>query len=220
MGQLSEILRDQSYYTVPFGDPHDLPFNYTGNAADIDKVISVGFLSVQSGGGVWGLRCPPGAVVASDKSTLPYCLQIDAGADSWIIPTAGLKLCSYCYCIHLYTIYCLICHVERPPFCQERVFYAFSGSISCPEGSAVSGWYNLPGFPVQAGSFGGPSNATGLRLFCRMTALLSSCQQATTSFCQEPHTLPCSKATTRHELLRRFASALFCVLAMVSRRKG
>ncbi|CAK9001676.1 unnamed protein product [Durusdinium trenchii] len=147
MGQLSEILRDQSYYTVPFGDPHDLPFNYTGNAADIDKVISVGFLSVQSGGGVWGLRCPPGAVVASDKSTLPYCLQIDAGA--------------------------------------ERVFYAFSGSISCPEGSAVSGWYNLPGFPVQAGSFGGPSNATGLRLFCRMTALLSSCQQATTSFCQE-----------------------------------
>ena len=28
---------------------------------------------------------------------------------------------------------------------EEKTFYAFSGSMSCPDGTAVSGWYNLPG---------------------------------------------------------------------------
>ena len=70
---------------------------------------------------------------------------------------------------------------------EEKVFYAFSGSMSCPDGTAVSGWYNLPGTPVKGlekGSYGGPQNKTGLRLFCRSTALLSSCQNPTASSCQ------------------------------------
>lgn len=67
---------------------------------------------------------------------------------------------------------------------QEKVFFSFSGSMSCPDGSAVSGWYNLPGIPVTAGKYGGPIAATGVRLFCRSTALLSSCQPPTTPYCQ------------------------------------
>ena len=48
---------------------------------------------------------------------------------------------------------------------KEQVFTSFSGSASCPLGSAVSGWYNLPSVPVKAGSLGGPANFTGLQLF-------------------------------------------------------
>ena len=59
------------------------------------------------------------------------------------------------------------------PYClhigasEEEIFTSFSGSASCPVGSAVSGWYNLPGVPVQMrdNSIGGPSNLTGLQLF-------------------------------------------------------
>ena len=43
----------------------------------------VGFLSLQPDGAPWGLRCPLGAVVASDGSTMPYCIQLDAGAEPW-----------------------------------------------------------------------------------------------------------------------------------------
>ena len=61
---------------------------------------------------------------------------------------------------------------------QEKTFFGFSGSISCPSGMAVSGWYNLPGSPVSKGHFGGPDERMGLRLFCRSTPLLSSsCEQ-------------------------------------------
>lgn len=47
----------------------------------------------------------------------------------------------------------------------EEVFTSFSGSASCPLGSAISGWYNLPAVPVKAGDLGGPQNFTGLQLF-------------------------------------------------------
>ena len=59
------------------------------------------------------------------------------------------------------------------PYClqigagTEQVFTSFSGSASCPLGSAVSGWYNLPAVPVKASAFspvGGPKNFTGLQL--------------------------------------------------------
>lgn len=56
--------------------------------------------------------------------------------------------------------------------------------MTCPDGSAISGWYNLPNIPVKGGQYGGPANATGLRLFCRSTPVLSSCQQPTASYCQ------------------------------------
>ncbi|CAK9081230.1 unnamed protein product [Durusdinium trenchii] len=143
MQQLSHILR-LAYYATPFGDPHQEPFNYTGyDAAFADMV---GFASLMQGGAPWGIKCPSRAVVASDQTTMPYCLQVDA--------------------------------------LSEKTFYAFSGSMSCPDGSAVSGWYNLPGIEVKAGALGGPRNATGLRLYCRSTPLLSSCEQPTTSYCQ------------------------------------
>ena len=56
------------------------------------------------------------------------------------------------------------------PYClqigasTEQVFTSFTGSASCPVGSAVSGWYNLPGVPVKGGTLGGPKNFTGLQL--------------------------------------------------------
>lgn len=34
------------------------------------------------GGAPWGLRCPKGAVLASQKPHMPYCLQIDADKDT------------------------------------------------------------------------------------------------------------------------------------------
>eukprot|EP00913_Durusdinium_trenchii_P013618 g12788.t1 len=79
MQQLSHLLR-LAYHTTPFGDPHPAPFNYTGPTAAFAEVV--GFLSLQPGGAPWGLRCPPGAVVASDSSTMPYCRQLDAAADA------------------------------------------------------------------------------------------------------------------------------------------
>ncbi|CAK9000608.1 unnamed protein product [Durusdinium trenchii] len=146
MQQLSQILR-LAYHATQFGDPHLPPFNYRGPTSAFAEVV--GFISLQPNGAPWGLTCPPGAVVASGSSTMPYCVFVDAS--------------------------------------EEKVFYAFSGSMSCPDGTAVSGWYNLPGTPVKGlekGSYGGPQNKTGLRLFCRSTALLSSCQNPTASSCQ------------------------------------
>ncbi|CAK9072021.1 Uncharacterized protein SCF082_LOCUS35505, partial [Durusdinium trenchii] len=143
MQQLTDILR-LAYHTTPFGDPQAAPFNFSAASATFAE--TVGFLSLQPGGAPWGLRCPQGAVVASEGSTMPYCRFVDAF--------------------------------------DEKVFFSFSGSMSCPDGSAVSGWYNLPGIPVTAGKYGGPIAATGVRLFCRSTALLSSCQPPTTPYCQ------------------------------------
>lgn len=145
MKTFTHIMRSQNYYATSFGDASEPPFSYKGTKANFGS--PVGFLSLQPGGAPWGLRCPKGAVLASQKPHMPYCLQIDAD--------------------------------------KEEILYAFSDSISCPAGMAVSGWYNLPGIPVSAGKSGGPSSPTGLRLFCRATPLLSSsCEQAATSYCQ------------------------------------
>ncbi|CAE7600105.1 NEK5 [Symbiodinium sp. CCMP2592] len=64
-----------------------------------------------------------------------------------------------------------------------------SGSAFCPAGSAVSGWYNLPGQPVRGSGTGGPTNWLEMRLFCRPTNLLASCQQLMNPTCQKGEVL-------------------------------
>lgn len=82
MQQLLGILR-LAYHTTSFGDPTAPPFSYTAGAGSLSFADAVGFLSLEPGGAVWGLRCPEGAVVASDSSTMPYCRQIEAGREPW-----------------------------------------------------------------------------------------------------------------------------------------
>ncbi|CAE7378765.1 NEK5 [Symbiodinium natans] len=67
----------------------------------------------------------------------------------------------------------------------ETVHEVLSGSAMCPPGSAVSGWYNLPGLPVRSSGSGGPSSWTSARLFCRRTDLLSNCQQPMDPHCKD-----------------------------------
>ena len=154
MPELMNIYQDTFYpasrYSNPTGMPFDCDLSDHSEYVGVDRCMRFGFLSVTPNGGVWGLRCPPGSVVASDNSMMPYCLQLGANMG------------------------------------PEQEFQSFSGSMDCPAGSAVSGWYNLPGIPVKANSSNGPGNFTGTRLWCRSTPLLSSCEQPTAAWCQTP----------------------------------
>ena len=67
---------------------------------------------------------------------------------------------------------------------DEMNFTSFSGSAACPPGTAISGWYNLPGIPVKSGEKGGPAAWTGLQVFCRKTGLLAACAQPEKSHCE------------------------------------
>eukprot|EP00439_Symbiodinium_sp_Y106_P045371 s4758_g5.t1 len=141
--EIYSILQNQGYYSTFFGSALPPPFNATNTSV----AEHVGFLSLPpTGVGIWGLRCPDGAVVSVSAQTQPHCLHINAG--------------------------------------EEQVLLDMVGSAACPPGSAVSGWYNLPGQPVKhLNDFGGPSSFQGFQLFCRKTALLAACQQAMNSFC-------------------------------------
>eukprot|EP00438_Fugacium_kawagutii_P031176 Skav234736 [mRNA] locus=scaffold14:49172:60213:+ [translate_table: standard] len=114
-----------------------------------------------SGNSLWGLSCPEGAVVVSAQRSLPHCLQINASAEPWIASSSGSDL-----------------HIDLQ-------LTSYSGSISCPAGMALGGWYNLPGVPVRrSGQNGGPHEFTGLLVTCRQTSLLVSCAPPEKPACQ------------------------------------
>ena len=66
---------------------------------------------------------------------------------------------------------------------------SYSGSVSCPNGMALGGWYNLPGIPVRSsgGSYGGPADYIGLRITCRKSSLVVSCAQPEKPSCKAGH---------------------------------
>ncbi|CAE7346963.1 unnamed protein product [Symbiodinium natans] len=80
--------------------------------------------------------------------------------------------------------HCLDIHASA----SQEVFTSFSGSATCPSGSAISGWYNLPGIFVRHNSTaGGPRNWTGLRVLCRRTTLIGFCEQPSKPHCTVGH---------------------------------
>ena len=79
-------------------------------------------------------------------------------------------------------------HIGASP--TQENFSSFSGSVTCPPGTAISGWYNLPGIPVKRSEEedkGGPKDWTGLLVFCRKTNLLASCVQPEKPHCPAGH---------------------------------
>ncbi|CAE7805567.1 unnamed protein product [Symbiodinium sp. CCMP2592] len=146
--KLLTLLQGQKYFSTSMGDPQLPPFNQSGNTHP--WLLGHGSLT-RLGKITWGLNCPEGAIVTSSPTTQPHCLQVGAGAQTWI--------------------------------------EVLSGSALCPSGSAVSGWYNLPGEPVQGNGAGGPAHFVGMRLFCRKTNLLANCQQLMNPSCQKGEVL-------------------------------
>ena len=53
------------------------PFSYGARHA----VFAQHVFYFSPGGAPWGLKCPSGAVVASDQTTTPYCLQLGASSE-------------------------------------------------------------------------------------------------------------------------------------------
>ncbi|CAK9105872.1 unnamed protein product [Durusdinium trenchii] len=146
--QAFSMLQNQAYYSTSFDEQaaQQAPFSF--NPSKGKNPQQVGYLSLPpSGAGMWGLRCPSGAVVASTGQSQPHCVHINAG--------------------------------------KETTHREGSGSAFCPPGSAVSGWFNLPGVPVKGRKDGpgGPTEATHFLLFCRETPLLSTCKPLQSSRC-------------------------------------
>ena len=82
MSNAFSVLWNQNYVAAPFLSPSEPPFNYTGKY--LQEAQLVGFLGLSlSGDSLWGLACPNGAVVVSEPTTLPHCLQINATEEPW-----------------------------------------------------------------------------------------------------------------------------------------
>ncbi|CAE6973326.1 NEK5, partial [Symbiodinium sp. CCMP2592] len=72
---------------------------------------------------------------------------------------------------------------------SQEILTSYSGSATCPDGYAVSGWYNLPAIKVKKsnGSAGGPQNWTALQLFCRRTSRIDICSEPAKPHCGSGH---------------------------------